>query len=318
MLYAHRLTWDELVAAATKKNAITSYDGYLVCSRDRKFNVADAYNMHINSIGLALEKDPEDVPLAVETAYKLRQLENKRFQWGTNYPAATMVNVKNKPFSWSHTALSQFQTCPFQYAAARYYITTKFEETDATRWGGRVHKALEMRLKRGTPLPQEMKKWEKYCTAFEKNAEKLNATIHPEYQLAISKNFSQTDWFDKTAWGRCAGDVVIDAGNTIYVYDYKTGKMREGSEQLATNAAFFALAFPEAQKFVTRYVWLEHDQITGKDFSREEIPGIWDDRLSQIVNIMECWEQEDFPCRRSGLCNGWCQVTDCEHWRPKR
>lgn len=319
MIHAHHVTWDELVALAAKKEAITSYDGYLICSRDRKLNVADAYTRYQNSIDLALEKDPDDVPLKVTVARNLRKMEKKHFHWGTtHYPAAERKNAKNKPFSWSHTALSQFKTCPRQYAAARYFLTTKFEETEATIWGNRVHKAFEVRLKRGTPLPKEMQKWEKYCTAFEANAQKLGAVIYPEQQLAITRNFGIVDWFAKDAWGRCAGDVVIDAQDTVFIYDFKTGRIREDSEQLATNAAFFALKYPEAKKFVTRYVWLEHDQITGADFTAEEIPDIWNDRLSQIVNIMECWDNKDFPCRRSGLCNGWCQVTECEHWRPKR
>lgn len=319
MVYAHHITWDALVALAAAKESIISFEGRIICSRDRRFNVADSYTQYMQSVGNALKKNPEDVPLSVAAAHKLRQLQKKHFQWGeTNYPPAHLLNVKRKPFSWSHTALSQFKTCPRQYSAARYYLTTKFEETDATRWGNRVHKALELRLLQGTPLPKEMAQWEKYCKAFETNTEKLDAVLHAEMQVAITNNFAPVDWFDKTAWGRCMGDVVIDAGDTVYIYDWKTGKIREDSEQLGTNAAFFALKFPDAKKFVTKYIWLEHDQITGQDFSIEEIPAIWDDRLSQIINIMECWQAEEFPCRRSGLCNGWCQVTDCENWRPKR
>jgi hypothetical protein len=51
------------------------------------------------------------------------------------------LNAKGKPFSWSFSAVNDFDTCPYQYAAKRYHCTVQFEDTPATIWGTRVHDA---------------------------------------------------------------------------------------------------------------------------------------------------------------------------------
>lgn len=317
---AHELTWDAILAFAEKKKAVTTIEGYVLCSQDRKLNVPEAYNRHFLEVKRALEEG-RNVPLAVATAHKLILLEKERFGWGTNYPPAYPNNKKNKPFSWSHTAIAQFKTCPMQYAGSRYYMTVAFEETEAIRWGNLVHKALELRLKRGTKLPKEMQKWEKYCLAFEQAAEKNDGKIYPEIEMCITRNFHLTDWFSKQAWGRGKLDVLIDCGDTIYIYDWKTGKKKDDPDQLRTSAAFAALKFPDAKRYVTKFVWLQHDgadAVSGDSFDASEIPVIWDSLLERLTTMVDAWRHEQFPCKTSGLCYGWCQVTDCEHWRPKK
>lgn len=233
-----------------------------------------------------------------------------------------LKNPQGKHFAWSHTALAQYRTCPNQYAGSRFYEKVKFVETEATRWGNTVHKALENRLKGKAPeLPPGMQKWDKYCRAFLDAADKKGGALHAELKITINRNFHLTSWFGSDAFGRCMLDVVIDCGDTVYIYDWKTGKKKHDPAQLRTNAAMAHLRFPDAEKFVTKYVWLIEDgseATTGEIIPVEDIPDIWGEIIRQIVVLEESWMLECFPLRPSGLCYGWCGYKQCSSWKPKK
>ena len=65
------------------------------------------------------------------------------------------LNARGKPFSWSYSALSEFESCPARYAAKRFYCTTVEAETEQQIWGIRVHKAFEERVRDGKPFPED-------------------------------------------------------------------------------------------------------------------------------------------------------------------
>lgn len=244
-----------------------------------------------------------------------KELARYESAWGIN--PHQLKNKLGKPFAWSFTALNQFETCPMQYAAERYFGLVKFKETEATLWGQRVHKALELRLKNGTSLPDDMQKWEKYCRSMESNAAKRKATLHPELQITVRRDFTLTDWFAKDAFGRCALDVVVDAGDTLYVWDWKTGK--KGSDfQLEVCAAMASLRFPNVERYVLRYVQLGVEgpaAVSGIDLTVDQIPDIWARILHKIAVVETAWDEEQFICRPSGLCRGWCGHKSCTHFR---
>jgi len=320
MIYAYQLTWDGILAAAEKKQTVNTLEGHIICSKDRKINTTDAYHLHMADIAGALAQGLP-VPLPVELSFKLRKLEKQRFGWGTNAPSALPRNVKNRPFSWSHSALAQFTTCPQQYSAARFYFTTPFQETEHIRWGNRVHTALELRLKRKTPLPKEMQHMEQYCTAIERAEKRSGGKLYVEEQLCINMHFHPVDWFAPDAWGRIKIDVMLDCGDTVYIYDWKTGKKKEDRSQLLSSAAFAALKFPEAKKFLFRYVWMQEAEkesaLSGDTVTTQGVRFAWDDLLELILCATDAWRTEQFPCKPGGLCRGWCPVHVCEFNRPK-
>lgn len=92
-------------------------------------------------------------------------------------------NKKDRPFTWSFSAMQQFDNCPYQYAAERYYCTTAREDTEATLWGSRVHEALENRLRDKTPLVGEYEQYEKYARA----VESLGGELLCEQQVALNR-----------------------------------------------------------------------------------------------------------------------------------
>ena len=220
-----------------------------------------------------------------------------------------LVNPNNKKFSWSPSAINDFQTCPRQYSARRFYETLPWVETEAMRAGTIEHKHLEDRLKKKTPLPDGFTRGEKYCLAFEKSG-----IVKAEQKMAINKDLKPVGWFAKDAWGRCVIDVSVVSGTRLALYDWKTGNIRENSLQLKINACIASLVAKEIEEYVTRYIWLKHDAVTPHDgnFRIEEIPRLWEEILTVVGQMEDAWKTETFNPKPSGLCRNWCDVRSCE------
>jgi len=68
---------------------------------------------------------------------------------------------------WSYTTLTKFETCPWQYYKTKVTREVKEPPTEHTVWGNSVHAALEARVKRKTPLPEGMQRWEALAKKFD-------------------------------------------------------------------------------------------------------------------------------------------------------
>lgn len=228
------------------------------------------------------------------------------------------TNPNGKRFSWSFSAINDFDTCPAQYAAKRFFESVKFENTVATIWGSRVHDALEKRLKKGPALghlPDEMQQWEKYCRVLEAK----HGTLSAEAEITFNLSGELTGWFAKDAWARLKVDVLIIDGNTAYIYDWKTGKQRDSLLQLQITMWFVANKYPEIENFITRFIWLKTDKVTGEDFTRtQHLEGIELMLGQKLTRMGQAWRNQIFQPKESGLCRGWCPVEECIHWKEKR
>ena len=130
------------------------------------------------------------------------------------------LNAKNTPFSWSFTALADYEGCAARYAASRFYCTVPFQESAASIWGSRVHKAGELFLK-GIPHKDEeaLLPVEPYCTAILRTGHKVEA----EVEVTLTRGMAPTSWFAKDAWFRAKLDVVVTKvkENSVSLLDWK-------------------------------------------------------------------------------------------------
>lgn len=220
------------------------------------------------------------------------------------------LNAKGRKFSWSYSALNDYKNCPSKYAHARFYCTLPFQETEALRWGNRVHKAAEMFLK-GVPhkdidalLPVE-----EYVTAMLRSGCRLTA----ELEITLTEQFKPTTWFAEDAWLRAKLDVVIEKGNgAVGIYDFKTGKnIRNDPTQLRLNAAALSIVRHDYQLFDGSFIWTAHKQVAKTNsITRKEIPSVWQEFLPAVEKMQKAWEDDNFPATPSGLCP-WCAVGNC-------
>ena len=227
-----------------------------------------------------------------------------------------VLNAKGKPFSWSYSSLSEFESCPARYAAKRFYCTTVEAETEQQIWGTRVHKAFEERVRDGKPFPEDFpptyEPWAKVLS-------QLPGEKFFERQFAVTKNHVPCGWYAGT--GRGVVDLLILHEDTATIIDYKTGKKKDDNTQLELFAWFVSNEYdvkPVFKTFKYRYIWLKDNSTTGGELKYLDAKLVMNRMLPRIEAMERAWNAGEFPCFPSGLCNGWCPVDECIHWRARK
>jgi hypothetical protein len=213
--------------------------------------------------------------------------------------------------AWTYSQLDKFETCPRQFYHVRVKKDFPEPPTEATIWGERVHKALELRVKEGTPLPEGMTQWEGIANKFAG----LAGEKYCELQMAVDKNFQPADW--NNAWSRGIADLVIINKDKAAIFDHKTGR-RKPTEQLMLYAGYTFAMFPDVDYVTTGFVWLKDKKIDKQEFTREQVSEIWLEFLPRVRKLEMAYEKDNWPCRPSGLCHGWCPAKSCEFYRSKK
>jgi len=220
--------------------------------------------------------------------------------------------MEPKKFAWSYSALSAFETCPFQFAQLRIKKTVKEPPSTHLTWGIKVHDAFEKyMLGELNPVPKWFKPWIPIANV----VRDTQGTVTPELEMAITDKFQPTGWWDHDAWCRGKLDVTVDRGDTIHVFDWKTGKRRQNSEQLQLFAALAFIYYPKAQTVRTTFIWLDADAQDTETFTRSDIPDIWGNFLPRVARMQEALTLDQWPKRSSGLCANYCHVPTsmCAH-----
>lgn len=215
-----------------------------------------------------------------------------------------MANI----IQWSHSSLDLFETCPKKYYHLK--IAKDFKEEfsgPAAEEGIRVHKAFEDRLLKGKPLPADLQRHEEVLAKIESRT----GVGYPEQQLAVTRDFELTDWFNKKVFGRAVIDYIKIFGETALILDWKTGKQHDDFRQLQLFAAFASIKFPEVKHFTTGYYWTQSKKITKLEVSKSELIPIWREQLVRVNNCQKATNTLDFPAKTSGLCKKHCIVTSC-------
>ena len=216
---------------------------------------------------------------------------------------------------WSFSSYSAYQTCPRQFYEVKIAKNWVEEQSEAILWGNTVHKAFEDNIKVGTPLPPTVQRFEKVLDSYKR----LPGEAHAEIELAFTKDLTPTGFWDEDAYCRGKGDLVKVNGNKSANIDWKTGKVKPNSLQLDLMAVQIFIKFPQVEVSNNIFVWLQQpSKPTVEVRRREELPKLLE-QFEEGVQDMEWSELHDvWPEKPSGLCNGWCPVKTCRHWKPKR
>lgn len=218
------------------------------------------------------------------------------------------------PLPWSHTSLDDFVNCPRAFYEKRVAKSVKEEETEQLIWGNKVHKAFELRIKDGTPLPDILAQHENFLAGLA-NGQGENFT---ERKIALNRKGQPCGFFDKDVWFRG----VIDYHNIFFsvadVVDYKTGKPHTKFKQLELFALWIFAQYPDVHAVRVGYYWTGDQKYTSQMLRRDQIKDIWAKFLPDLRQYAQAFKEDIWQPRQSGLCNGWCPVTGCEFWKPKR
>lgn len=219
---------------------------------------------------------------------------------------------------WSFSKMQALETCPRKYQAQYVTKEVPYVESPHLKWGNEVHKALEHYIRYGTPMPSNVAQYKGYADAV-KSRWGHKGQIIAERQVALNSHLMETGYFDGDVWLRAKLDVTILMKTTAVVLDWKTGKVRDDPKQLMFYAMLVFCMYPDVERVQAGYVFLEHDMVTPPvTFVRgqfEQMLNMW---AGKYIALVDEHNAGVFPPKPSGLCNGWCEVTSCEHWRPKR
>jgi hypothetical protein len=79
------------------------------------------------------------------------------------------------------------------------------------------------------------------------------------------------------------------------------------------------VCFAEGVQVVdTRYYWAQTMTETRAVYTIDQQASLWGEFVPDLHNYAQAYKTEVWTAKPSGLCNGWCPVTDCQFWRPKR
>lgn len=205
---------------------------------------------------------------------------------------------------WSYSALTAFETCPRRFELTRVTKQVAEPQTEATLWGNKVHKALELYAKGSKPLPQDMERYGRYV----KKIMAYEGKRVIEERVALNKNLRPTTWMAKDVWVRGVIDIGVVGSERAYLLDWKTGKHKPDSDQLKLFAALAFAMYPWVDSVVTGFIWLKENKFDKELFTRAQLPEIWAEFLPRLSRVARAYDENKWTPKPSGLCRNWCPV----------
>ena len=211
------------------------------------------------------------------------------------------MELKN---AWSYSALTAYETCPRRFQLTRVTKQVVEAQTEATLWGNKVHKALELFAKGEKPMPPDLKKYERYV----KKILSYEGKRVVEERVALDKNFRPTKWMAKDVWVRGIIDIGVVGSEKAYLLDWKTGKRRPDNNQLKLFAGLAFAIYPWINKVTTGFIWLKSAQFDKEVLTREQLPDIWNEFFPRLDRLAISYRDDKWTPKPSGLCKNWCPV----------
>jgi hypothetical protein len=75
---------------------------------------------------------------------------------------------------------------------------------------------------------------------------------------------------------------------------------------------------PQVNLVNAQYYWTQSASTTKKVWSRSEVPALWGYFMPNLKQYVEAYQTDIWQPRQSGLCGGYCPLTECEFWHPKK
>lgn len=214
-----------------------------------------------------------------------------------------------KRIAWSFSTLDMFEKCAKKFYHLKVIKDRKEPDNQWQADGKFVHDALFNYAINDTPLPLQLRH-------MQSQADKMLALPgerHGELRLCLNDKLEPRDFFAKDAWVRAVLDLVIVRGDRAVIIDWKTGKQKDGFEQLKLAAAILSRFMPELEEFSLVYAWLKDGEFTSTKITKGDIRGVWLEFLPRVKKIDDAQKTTSFPANPTPLC-GYCPITECPHW----
>jgi hypothetical protein len=212
-------------------------------------------------------------------------------------------------FTWSYSKLKNFETCPKRHLHYDVLRDVKEPETREQGAGHELHKAFELRVRDGKPLPLGMMQHEPILARIIA----APGETYAEQKLALNANFKPVGYFAKTVWFRTVIDLCKVNNGVATVLDYKTGKPTTDMTQSQLLAATVFHYLHEVKRVKTGLLFVNHDHVEKAEFVRGDLTEIWNEILPRVKAVEKAQATEEFPPKPSGLCVRYCAVVSCPY-----
>jgi len=220
------------------------------------------------------------------------------------------MTVQKRAFSWSFSALKNWETCPKRYYHYDIAKTVKEPESGALREGHELHAAFDARIKSKTPLPLGLGHNEPMLA----RVLAAEGQTYSERKLAISSNYQPVSWYSDQAWYRGVLDCTKIRKDSATVLDWKSGRPGVDTTQLQLSAALVFHSAPQVNTVRAALVFVNHDKVESEEYVRSDLTTIWGDILPRVKKLQRAREEQEYPPKPGGLCKRWCQVVSCPHY----
>lgn len=212
--------------------------------------------------------------------------------------------------SHSYSAIKLYENCPYRYYRQRIVKDVIDQGGEASLYGERIHKHLELKLKGEADLPKEAEHYEVLCQAVQALARE--GELHIEKELVLNENLEPTGWWDADAWLRSKLDILVLNGDKAVVMDWKTGKRNPDFFQMGMFAAQVFKHFPDVTEVKTSLVWLKTMDMDTEIYLRKDANALWADIMGRIRRIYQSVDHDNWPAKPSGLCRFCPARHDCD------
>lgn len=211
---------------------------------------------------------------------------------------------------WSHSSLKTFETCPRKYHAEKVEKSVPFTDTVHTIYGKQVHKAAEDYVRDGTPMPDDLKKFQPALDALVR----IEGAKLCELEMGVTKDKQPTSFKDNSAWARGIADLVIINGAKAHVFDYKMGSAKyPDKNQLELMALMIFAHYPDVTQVKAALLFLTHNVVIKAQYRREQADDLWAKWETKSAMLQASFDNDHWPPKPNGLCRQWCGVKHCEY-----
>jgi RecB family exonuclease len=182
--------------------------------------------------------------------------------------------------TWSFSRLTVFEQCPLRAKLAyidripeppRPLPAGKTEH--ANDRGTRVHTGAELYITKEVELIQELQPFKTEMDQLKDLYKSGKVSIEGEW--AYTSEWVPTAWTSEDAWLRMKLDAMVHMDDkSAAVIDHKTGKKAGNEVKHAEQGQIYQLGafmrFPKLEKVTVEFWYLDQDDITRVDFSREQ------------------------------------------------
>jgi hypothetical protein len=219
----------------------------------------------------------------------------------------------------SYSSLTTFEKCARKFYRTRVLKDVVDTSGPEAHYGTDFHTAAEQFIRDDTPMPGRFQSMQPTVEAIKK----LPGEQFVELKFALKKTpegYAPAGFFDDDVHIRGIADVAVVNGVNGRLVDWKTGKSARYADirQLDIMAGCMFVYFPTLETIKSALVYVVSGELIPKEHYWEKM----DEYLGALdeprAGLEAAYQNGVWNPTPSGLCNGWCPVQDCEHWKPKR